>query len=265
VPDLIPIRQSLRCALILGAVGFAAGFFGPLVLNPESNIGPVIGILISGPLGAIAGAMLGAIFGALSVGERRRRQLLTASSVALGVGTLYFCLPGPVFYGYVIDAEVAECASPAQGLDAAVATWDQMLAQVKWATPTANWQQIAAGNLEGDPGVVLTLHVRRRSAILRYRRPWDRNRMSAGPWIPVDESKQYYADDEGPGCQSYLVRPRQFYWPAIGSNAINPNAAEPQAARVWPPTDTLNFLRLQRLGPVPAQYQRLLDGMSHDL
>jgi len=243
----------------LGAVGFAAGFLGPLVLNPESNIGPVIGILISGPLGAIAGAVLGAIFGALSVSETRQRQLLTASSVALGMGTLYFCLPGPVFYGYVIDAEVAACASPAQGLDAAVAQWNEMVARVKWATPSANWKQIAAGNLESDPGVVLTLHVRRRSAILRHRRPWDRNRMSAGPWIPDDESKQYYADDEGSACQPYVARPRQLYWPAIGPNASNSHAAEPKAAYAWPPTDTLNFLRLQRLGPVPAQYQRLLE------
>ncbi len=264
MPVLDTSRQSPRCALTLGAVGFAAGFFGPLVLNPESNIGPVIGILISGPLGAIAGAILGASFRALSVSERRRRQLLRAACLVLGVGTLYFCLPGPVFYGYVIDAEVAACALPAQGLDAAAATWDQMLAQVKWKTPSANWKQIAAGNLESDPGVVLTLHVRRRSPILRHRRLWDRNRMSAGPWITVDESKQYYADDEGSTCQPYLARQRQLYWPANGPDAINPKAAEPNTAEArtayaWPPTDTLNFLRLQRLGAVPAQYQRLLD------
>jgi len=255
VPALDTSRQSLRCALTLGAVGF----FGPLVLNPESNIGPVIGILISGPLGALAGAVLGGIFRALSVAEKRRRQLLRAACVVLGAGTLYCCLPGPVFYGYVIDAEVAACAPPAQALDAAAAKWDEMIAQVKWATPSANWKQTAAGNLAGDPGVVLTLHVRRRSAILRHRRPWDRNRMSAGPWIPVDESKQYYADDEGAECPPYLARQRQLYWPAIGTNSIQANAAEPKAAYAWPPTDTLNFLRLQRIGPVPAQYQRLVD------
>jgi len=259
VPVLDTSRQSPRCALTLGVVGFAAGFLGPLVLNPDSNIGPVIGLLISGPLGAIAGAILGAIFRALSVSEPRRRQLLRVACVVWGVGTLYFCLPGPVFYGYVIDADVAACASPAQGLDAAAAQWDQMVAQVKWATPSANWKQVAAGNLQSDPGVVLTLHVRRRSAILRHRRPWDRNRMSAGPWIPVDESTKYYADDEGSACPPYLARQRQLYWPAIGPSATNPNAAEPKAAYAWPPTDTLNFLRLQRLGPVPAQYQRLLD------
>jgi len=223
-----------------------------LLLNPESNIGPAIGILISGPLGAIAGAILGFIFSAASVSERLRGQLLTAACVVLGVGTLYFCLPGPVFYGYVIDAEVSACASPAQELDAAKANWEQAIAHVKWATANANWKQIAAGNLENDPGVVLTLHLRRRSAILRLRRPWDRNRMSAGPWIPVDESKQYYADDDGSTCPPYLARERQLYWPAIGPGAINP-------AYAWPPTDTLNFLRLQRLGAVPAQYQRLLD------
>jgi len=259
VPVLDTSRQSPRCALTLGAVGLAAGFLGPLILNPESNIGPVIGILISGPLGAIAGAILGAIFRATSVSGRRRGQILTVACVVLGVGTLYFCLPGPVFYGFVIDADVSACASPARGFDAAAAQWDQMVTQVKWLTPSANWKQVAAGNLQSDPGVVLTLQVRRRSAILRHRRPWDRNHMSAGPWTPVDETKQYYADDDGSACPPYLARQRQLYWPAIGPNANNPNESAPRAARAWPPTDTLNFLRLQRLGPVPAQYQRLLD------
>jgi len=51
------VHLSIRWALVLGAVGFAAGFFGPMVLSPESNLGPIIGILVSGPGGAIAGAI----------------------------------------------------------------------------------------------------------------------------------------------------------------------------------------------------------------
>jgi hypothetical protein len=45
---------SLRtCLLIVGGIGFAAGFFGPMVFDPTGNQGPLVGILISGPGGAV--------------------------------------------------------------------------------------------------------------------------------------------------------------------------------------------------------------------
>jgi len=247
------IRTSIRWALVLGAVGFAAGFFGPMVLNPESNLGPIIGILFSGPAGAIAGAVLGAISGALRLAESRQRQALVVASVVLAIGTLYYCLPEPAVRGYVIDAQVEACARPAQRLDAAVARWEQAVARVTWAAPAANWKETAISNVERDPGVVLTLRIQRKAAILRHRQPWDRNRTSAGPWIAVDESKEYYADDEGSACQPYLVRQRQIYWPAV-----DPDSDPSKPAKIWPPTDTLGFLQLQTLRPVPAEYQRLL-------
>ena len=247
------VRLSIRWALVLGAVGFAAGFFGPMVLNPESNMGPIIGLLFSGPGGAIAGAILGAVFGVLPVSETWRRQALGVACVALALGTLYYCLPKPAVRGYVIDAHVEACALPTQGLDAALAQWEKAVARVTWAAPAVNWKETAISNVQRDPGVVLTLRIQRKSAILRHRRPWDRNRTSAGPWIAVDESKQYYADNEGSACQPYLARQRQIYWPAV-----DPDSDPTKPAKIWPPTDTLGFLQLQTLEPVPAEYQRLL-------
>jgi hypothetical protein len=247
------IRLLLRCALILGLTGFAAGFFGPMVLNPESNLGPVIGILFSGPGGVLVGAVLGALFGVLSVGETARRQILTIACVVLAVGTLYFCLPKPAVLGYIIDAQVEACELPEQELDVASAAWDAAVARVTWAAPAANWKQTAISSVKNDPGAVLTMRIRRKSAILRHRQPWDRNLTSASAWFAADELKKYYADDEGSDCPRYLARQGQLYWPAIDSNA-----AAPQPAKVWPPTDTLGFLQLQTLGPVPAKYQGLL-------
>jgi hypothetical protein len=246
------IRLLLRCALILGLIGFAAGFFGPMVLNPESNLGPIIGILFSGPCGALVGAVLGAMFGVLSVGATARRQILTIAGVVLAVGTLYFCLPAPAVRGYVIDAQIEACELPEQELDAATAIWNDAVARVTWAAPAANWRETAITNVKNDPGVVLTMRIRRKSAILRHRRPWDRNLTSASAWLAADESKKYYADDEGSDCPRYLARQGQLYWPAVDPDAV----ARP--SKIWPPTDTLGFLQLQTLGPVPGQYQGLL-------
>lgn len=224
-----------------------------MVLSPESNLGPIIGILFSGPGGAVAGVILGAIFSVLPLSQTRRRQALGVACVVLALGTLYYCLPEPTVRGYVIDAQVEACVPPTQALDAAVAQWEQAVARVTWAAPAENWKETAIANVQRDPGVVLTLHIQRKSAMLRHRRPWDRNRTSAGPWIVVNESKQYYADDEGSECQPYLARRSGLYWPAV-----DPDSDPTKPAKIWPPTDTLGFLQLQTLGPVPAEYQQLL-------
>jgi hypothetical protein len=49
-------------ALIVGAVGFCGGFFGPLVFAPDANQGPLLGIFITGPLGAVLGAIGGFVY-----------------------------------------------------------------------------------------------------------------------------------------------------------------------------------------------------------
>ena len=51
----------LRWAIVLGIVGLSTGFIGPIVLSPESNQGPLLGIFISGPAGTLLGAVLGAL------------------------------------------------------------------------------------------------------------------------------------------------------------------------------------------------------------
>jgi hypothetical protein len=54
-----PARSIMLGALLVGGIGFCAGFFGPLIFSPESNQGPLLGILITGPLGFLAGAIGG--------------------------------------------------------------------------------------------------------------------------------------------------------------------------------------------------------------
>jgi hypothetical protein len=50
-------------AAILGSIGFVAGFFGPMLLAPEANQGPLLGIFITGPGGALLGAVAGLVYG----------------------------------------------------------------------------------------------------------------------------------------------------------------------------------------------------------
>lgn len=55
---------------VVGALSFAAGFIGPMVLMPNANQGPLLGIFVTGPLGLLAGAVLGTVIG-LVVRARR--------------------------------------------------------------------------------------------------------------------------------------------------------------------------------------------------
>jgi hypothetical protein len=63
------IQAGCVGAIALGGVGFLAGFIGPIVTTPEANQGPLLGILVTGPLGAALGALLGVF-----VASRRRRH-----------------------------------------------------------------------------------------------------------------------------------------------------------------------------------------------
>lgn len=54
-----PTRAMITGAVIFGFLGFSIGFFGPMVFAPEANQGPLLGIFITGPLGAAVGSGAG--------------------------------------------------------------------------------------------------------------------------------------------------------------------------------------------------------------
>ena len=57
------VVSVFKGALIVGGFGFCAGFFGPIVFAPDANQGPLLGIFITGPLGALLGAIGGFVYG----------------------------------------------------------------------------------------------------------------------------------------------------------------------------------------------------------
>jgi uncharacterized membrane protein len=58
---------------ILGFIGFAAGFFGPMIFAPEANQGPLTGIFVTGPLGVVVGGAAGFVVGCISVVRSRKK------------------------------------------------------------------------------------------------------------------------------------------------------------------------------------------------
>ncbi|WP_264421808.1 hypothetical protein [Novosphingobium sp. KCTC 2891] len=54
------IGAALRAGCLLGLIGFVGGFVGPIILTPEANQGPLLGILVTGPGGFLVGLVVGA-------------------------------------------------------------------------------------------------------------------------------------------------------------------------------------------------------------
>ena len=61
-PTMSRLLAAILGALIVGGIGFAAGFFGPILLT-DANQGPLLGIFVTGPLGFVLGWVLGALYG----------------------------------------------------------------------------------------------------------------------------------------------------------------------------------------------------------
>ena len=60
-------------ALVVGGIGFSAGFFGPIIFNPGANQGPLLGIFITGPLGFLLGGIGGFVYWLIQ--ERKARKI----------------------------------------------------------------------------------------------------------------------------------------------------------------------------------------------
>ena len=149
-------RNAALGALILGGVGFLSGFLGPIALSPDANQGPLLGIFITGPGGALLGVLVGAVTGALRVSPRTFRTVLACAGTLLALTTLFFSTPEPEYRAGILDAEILDCSPPSSRRDKAVAYWEEALTRTNhYFTPRATWKQELDRMLATEPAVVL--------------------------------------------------------------------------------------------------------------
>ena len=58
------VRGAVLGAGWCGVIGFVGGFFGPMLLTPDANQGPMLGLFITGPGGVVIGGLCGALIAA---------------------------------------------------------------------------------------------------------------------------------------------------------------------------------------------------------
>lgn len=64
------IGLAFRGGVIVGGISFLAGFVGPIILTPQANQGPLVGIFITGPIGFVVGIIIGYIYSILKNSEK---------------------------------------------------------------------------------------------------------------------------------------------------------------------------------------------------
>jgi hypothetical protein len=236
--------------VILGAVGFLAGFVGPMILAPDANQGPLVGIFISGPGGVILGAILLLITRVFRISAERQWLLLWITSAVLAIATLVSVMPSPQFIGYIVEAQIQGCAPPAQSADDGIAYWEKRVASVTWASPRPGWQDEARLDLREDVGVVLDVVITRHKGIYEGRKLWNKGRLLTRGWIAVDEKKKFYARSASGTCAEFTAGTRVIDFVAYDYSV------KPASAADWPPREIPNFLNLQTIAAVPDEYQR---------
>ena len=235
--------------LIVGGIGFSAGFFGPMILVPEANQGPMVGIFLSGPGSTVLGIILFVISRIFRVSAKHQWNVLWISSAVVALVTLFFCLPQPAYKGYILDAQIQSCSTPGEGSDEAIAYWEKRIAAVTWASPRADWQADTRRILQGDSAAVLKLTDINMNKVYENRKPWNHGSKLSRGWRTLSE-RSYYVSGS---CKEYAAGSRMRRFVVYDADD---RIAAVQKTTDWPPRDPSGLLNLEVLEPIPPEYQQ---------
>jgi hypothetical protein len=68
------INLTFRGGFIVGGISFLAGFLGPIILTPQANQGPLVGIFITGPAGFVLGIIAGYVYALIKHGGKSHNK-----------------------------------------------------------------------------------------------------------------------------------------------------------------------------------------------
>jgi hypothetical protein len=239
--------SAMRWALILGVVGFAAGFFGPMIFSPEANQGPLVGLFIAGPAGVVLGLALYGICRLLEVGAQGQRRVLLGTAALGAVAVVLAVQPEPALRGTLYDADVKSCSSPVDTQQAVFASWEKQMAAVTWAAPRAGWQDDMRGTLASAPGVVVAAELVQQNAVHENRKPWNRGTIFADGWKARSEVKEFYYP--AGSCEEFPAgkKIRGFEPHTFGAKIEPP--------KDWPPRELEQVLNASTFSAVPQAYE----------
>jgi len=233
-----------RWLVVLGIVGFLSGFIGPIVLAPEANQGPMLGIFITGPTGALLGAILGMAAGMARMSAQSQARALVTVSILVTLVTLYFCVPAARLSATIVDAEVRSCV-PAESLRAQTIDHLNELAAARPKPEQVAWGEKFDQELTAKPGVVIDAHVLRDAQVFEKQARWNRGTKFATAWRDNAREERYFAVNSLADCANYPAGSRSML-------AVTGNLG------TWRPYGIAEMLGLRVAGPLPADSAALL-------
>ncbi len=223
--------------LLMGAAGFLAGFFGPIVVTPDANQGPLLGIFITGPLGVAAGAIFGFILPRVTR-ERFRLPILIALAAMFFVGIItgLVFLRGPEFVGRLYFAEITNSRPASDLIPAAILRWEDSAKQHAY-TPPAGWQEDRRRMVADVKGNVVTLKNVSLWYVHRQRKPWNMGRYT------------FTIQPSGGELDAYTVADVKLISPGWFMSKSSDVPAE------WPPRNIGDFLGVVEIIPAPPEFR----------
>lgn len=238
----------LRWFGVLGIVGFLCGFIGPMILAPDANQGPMLGIFITGPTGALLGAVLGVAAALAKLSPQSQSRALVTAAIGVAMITLYFCVPPARLKATVVDAEVRSCVG-AETLRAETVDHLDKLAAARPVPEHVQWQEKFDQELAAQPGVAIDVHVFRDALVYEKQAPWNKGALFATSWRDDGKDERYFAADQESECTKYPVGSRSMLM-VTGITGT------------WRPYGIAEMLGLRTAALLPEDYARLLDAQG---
>jgi hypothetical protein len=248
------LTRPLSWAIVLGFVGLFCGVMAqPLLLADPSNVAPVIGIVVTGPIGLVLGALLGGLSDLLHLNTKKNLSLLAIAVIAGSVGTLYLMVSEYSPTVRLIDAEIIGCEQVDQLLASQTKKWSEWVVREVRAGNRdfrPNWQQEIPDMLRAQPGVVLSVRIYQEAWAREQKWRWGGISKRVDNWKDVNETKQVFAPVADPTphsvCERFVIGERKFASEAWETS--NP----------MPPKELSRFLWLPVLQQVPPEYIRYI-------
>ncbi|MEP6834958.1 MAG: hypothetical protein ABJB74_16345 [Gemmatimonas sp.] len=246
----------LNWVLTLGACGLVAGIWGPIRFNPQFQMGPLIGVFMTGPLGAILGVAGYFISRWMHWPMPVQWRVIAVTAVLLVAGTILSSFPAPEFKAFIVNSTVVRCRPVSALRDELLAHWKERVDNIKSTEPAVGWPQQMATTVQSAQGFVIDVHVVRRTEIRVNRKPWNRGTLVALDRTKPDETTSYFDDSVKASCANYVEGKALEIFVDFASRRRVTNSQD------WPPTEIDRIVDMLPPNPVPAEYQRFARSSS---
>ncbi len=237
--DVTITRSIVRWATVLGGTGLACGFIGPMVFAPEANQGPMLGLFITGPGGAVLGAFVGGLVQAFEVGAAAAKRALQLGAAALAAVTLYAAIPKPHYVADLVHGELRGCTPPGQLRGAAVKRLEEFAAAHPPLRNPVDWGSAVDRTLSQDRGVVVEVQLAWSRRLYRAEARWNLGLRQADPWVFDNRTVSYFVDYAGGNCAAFPAGTR------LPLRVVNRTGT-------WPPDGVAEMLNLSAAAPPDA-------------